>query len=52
MKLEENRPHGFQVSSPQAKAWVLLLHFFLGGLFFTSGEISFELLRLIEDDFI
>ena len=25
MKLEENRPHGFQVSSPQAFAWVLLL---------------------------
>jgi hypothetical protein len=29
MKLEENRPHGFQVSSPQANAWVLLLQFFL-----------------------
>jgi hypothetical protein len=28
MELEENRPHGFQVSSPQAKAWVLLLLFF------------------------
>jgi hypothetical protein len=49
MKIEENRPHGFQVSSPQAKGWVLLLPIFLVlGIVNTSmrGERVSEVLLL------
>jgi hypothetical protein len=54
MKLEENRPHGFQVSSSQAKAWVVLLLFFFFFFFFFFFNflffwiLSFSFLALLD----